>query len=123
MVVRANEGFPWLSRRSGHCRNVSRTPVNIRADSGLTRGPGESLPESGRHRKDAVFWTAHAVPGVSLPEISRASEKATSCKAIVNADVPHHTHSTGYHTVQVANPTTDHRTLHRITGNLDSCRK
>ena len=79
MVARANKGFPCLSRRSGHCRNVSRTPVNIRADSGLTRSPGESLPESGRHRKDAVYWTAHAVPGVSLPEISRASEWAPSC--------------------------------------------
>ena len=28
------------------------------------RGPGKSLPESGRHRKDAVLWTAHAVPGI-----------------------------------------------------------
>ena len=47
MGVCANEGFLWLSRQSGHCRNVSRTPGNIRADSSLTRGPGESLPESG----------------------------------------------------------------------------
>ena len=51
MVARANEGFPWLSRRSGHCRNVSRTPVNIRANSGLTRSPGESFPESGINGK------------------------------------------------------------------------
>ena len=71
-----NEGFPWLSRWSGHCRKVSRTPVNIRADSGLTRGPGESLPESGSHQKDAVFWTAHAVPGMSLPESGRHQKDA-----------------------------------------------
>ena len=75
MGVCANEGFPLLLRRSGHWRNVSRTPMNIWANSGLTRGLGESLPESGRHRKDAVFWTVHAVPGVSSPEISRACER------------------------------------------------
>ena len=31
MAVRANEGFPWLSRRSDPYRNVSRTPVSIHA--------------------------------------------------------------------------------------------
>ena len=46
---------------------------------GHTCGPGKSLPESGWHRKDTVFWTTHAVPGMSLPEISRASERAPSC--------------------------------------------
>ena len=37
--------------------------MSIRADSGLTRGPGESLPESGPHQKVATFWTAHVFPG------------------------------------------------------------
>ena len=39
----------------------------------------KSLPESDSQRKDAVFWTAHAVPGMSLPENSRLSERAPSC--------------------------------------------
>ena len=77
MVVRANKGFPWLSWWSSHCRNVSRAPVSIRADLSFTRGPGESLPVSGRHQKIAVFWTMHAVPGVSLPGISRHQKDAT----------------------------------------------
>ena len=53
--------------------------MNIQADSGLTCGPGESLPESGRYPKDTAFWTAHTVPGMSLPKINRASERAPSC--------------------------------------------
>ena len=48
--------------------------MNIRADSGLTRSPGESLPESGRHRKDVVYWTAHALLGnLYLKSAERAS--------------------------------------------------
>ena len=35
MAVRANEGFSWLSQWGGHWRNVNRTLVNTRANSGL----------------------------------------------------------------------------------------
>ena len=44
------------------------TPRTVHAVS------GKVLPEIGRHRSDAVFWTAHTVPGMSLPVISRAFE-------------------------------------------------
>ena len=51
--------------------------MSIRADSGLTHGPGESLPESGRHRKDAAIWTAHAFPGTLYLQSAESASSST----------------------------------------------